>query len=129
MLAPTPVPEKATEVPKALTPHVPTPTIVPTPVPAPVPERAVEVPEALTPTPAPERAVEDTEDVRPQALRDNKRAKLKVIVGRYAVNHPARLRAVLKTAPESVKPALRRAIIKSVIGYERALRAIGEEGE
>ncbi len=53
----------------------------------------------------------------------NNRAKLKKTVGNYAVNHPARLRAVLRAAPESVKPALRRAIAVSVAGYERVLKS------
>ncbi len=80
----------------------------------------------LAPSPAAERAVEDTEDVHPKA---GSQAKLRVILERYATNHPARLRAALETAPESVKPALSRAISVSVIGYERILEAIGKVGE
>jgi len=71
--------------------------------------------------PAPERAGEAAKGVYPQA---NKRDKLRVIMMRYAVNHPDRLHAALKTAPESVKPALRRAIRASEAGYERALKSI-----
>ncbi len=52
----------------------------------------------------------------------NNRAKLKATLASYAINHPARLRAVLRAAPESVKPALRRAIAVSVAGYERAFK-------
>ena len=55
----------------------------------------------------------------------NKGLKLKIMVGHYAVNHPARLRALLATAPESVKPALQRAIDESVASYQQALRYLG----
>ncbi len=54
----------------------------------------------------------------------NNRAKLRTTVAYYAINHPAGLRAALKKAPESAKPALRRAIIISVAGYEKALKAL-----
>lgn len=76
----------------------------------------------LAPTPVPEVAREAPRDVSPQA---NKRAKIRVIMMRYAMNHPDRLRAALKAAPESVKPALRRAIQASEAGYEKALKSIG----
>jgi len=46
------------------------------------------------------------------------------MVAQYAVNHPEALRAVLETAPESAKPALRRAIAVSVAGYEKALETL-----
>jgi hypothetical protein len=54
----------------------------------------------------------------------NERTRLRVTLESYAVNHPAALRAVLETAPESVKPALRRAITISVDGYAKALEAL-----
>jgi len=54
----------------------------------------------------------------------NGRTKLKNLLERYAVNHPTALRAVLKTAPESAKPALRRAIAEIAAGYEKALEAL-----
>ena len=54
----------------------------------------------------------------------NNRAKLRTTVANYAINHPAGLRAALEKAPESAKPALRRAIAVSVAGYERALKAL-----
>jgi len=87
--------------------------------PPPAAERAGEDAKVLAPTPAPERAREV-----PESLREDSRAKLRVLVIRYAKNHPERLRAVLKAAPESVKPALRRAIRASEAGYERALKSI-----
>lgn len=54
----------------------------------------------------------------------NRRAELRTTVANYAANHPAALRAVLETAPESAKPALRRAIAISVAGYEKALKSL-----
>ncbi len=54
----------------------------------------------------------------------NNRAKLRSTVANYAINHPADLRAALEKAPESAKPALRRAIAVSVAGYEKALKAL-----
>ncbi len=76
------------------------------------------------PAPAPEQSREGgvPAPVRP----DNKRARLRMAVARYAMQHPEALRAALNNAPESAKPALRRAIAISVEGYERALRAVGD---
>ena len=54
----------------------------------------------------------------------NNRAKLRATVANYAINHPAGLRAALEKAPESAKPALRRAINVAKAGYERALKAL-----
>ena len=80
---------------------------------------------AAEPLPAPVPAPpavgqEDTADY-PQA---NRRAKLRVMVTHYAVEHPAALREALETAPESAKPALRRAIAVSEAGYEKALKTL-----
>ena len=57
-------------------------------------------------------------------VEGNDRAKLRIIVVDCACNHPAALRAALGKAPESAKPALRRAITISVVGYERILAAL-----
>jgi len=57
-------------------------------------------------------------------VEGNDRAKLRMTVAHYAANHPAALRAGLRGAPESAKPALRRAIDVSETGYERALAAL-----
>ena len=66
-------------------------------------------------------------DGRPVPTREiNRRARLRAAVANYAIHHPAALRAVLNRAPESAKPALRRAIAISVARYEKALEAIGE---
>ena len=61
---------------------------------------------------------------REEGIKVNKQAKLRVILSGYAVEHPQALRAVLKTAPESAKPALRRAIAASVANYKKALEAL-----
>jgi hypothetical protein len=54
----------------------------------------------------------------------NNRARLRLTLEYHAANHRADLQDVLETAPESVKPALRRAIAVSETGYERALEAL-----
>jgi hypothetical protein len=54
----------------------------------------------------------------------NNRARLRLTLEYHAANHRADLQDVLETAPESVKPALRRAIAVSETGYEKALEAL-----
>lgn len=66
---------------------------------------------------------ESTESGKGANIQGNGRGKLRQILARYAVNHPARLRAILQGAPESIKPALRQAIAISIAGYEKALEA------
>jgi len=80
-----------------------------------------EAPKVLAPftTPMPSEEAGDDKGVRAKA---NDRAKLRTIVAYYAINHPAGLRAALEKAPESAKPALRRAIAVSVAGYKKALK-------
>ena len=79
----------------------------------------------LAPSEAP-ALPEQAGEARGKGITVDKRAKLRVILARYAINHPAALRAVLEEAPEPAKSALRRAIILSVAGYERALEAAGD---
>ena len=57
-------------------------------------------------------------------VQENGRDKLRSLVGRNAANHSAVLGDVLKNAPESAKPALRRVIAKLEAGYEKALEAL-----
>jgi len=71
--------------------------------------------------PAPPRSARGGRD---EGIEVNKQAKLRVILSGYAVEHPQALRAVLKTAPASAKPALRRAIAASVAGYKKAVEAL-----
>ena len=85
--------------------------------------KAGATPEALAPlpTPVPSEAARGGKDVHVGA---NRRAELRVTVAHCAVNHQARLHAALEKAPESAKPALRRAIAVSLAGYEKALEAL-----
>ena len=71
----------------------------------------------------PPRQLEEAESSQAIPGDKNNRTKLRTTLANYAINHPARLRAVLRAAPESVKPTLRRAIAVSVAGYEKALKA------
>jgi hypothetical protein len=72
----------------------------------------------------PPMQLEEAESSQEMPGDKNSRAKLRSTLARCAINHPAGLRAALKKAPESAKPALRRAIAVSVAGYERALKAL-----
>jgi len=77
---------------------------------------------APAPALAPDESAEKGEDVNIQA---NGRNRLRQKLALYAINHPARLRAILQQIPESARPALRQAIAISVAGYEKALTAAG----
>ncbi len=61
-----------------------------------------------------------------EAGKVDRRARLKEIVVRKAVENPGRLRAVLEKAPESARPALLEAIRLSEAGYEKALESMDE---
>ncbi len=78
----------------------------------------------LAPPPSAPALPEQTRGGRDEGIEVNKQAKLRGILSGYAVKHPQALRAVLKTAPASAKPALRRAIAASVVGYEKAIEAL-----
>jgi hypothetical protein len=54
----------------------------------------------------------------------NNRARLKLTLECHAANQRSKLQDVLEIAPESVKPALRRAIAVSGTGYEKAIDAL-----
>ncbi len=94
----------------------------------PQPEEAPgEMPAAEAP-PQPGQA----EALEPQVRADDtggdmpvdERGELRILLRRYAANHPAQLRALLERAPESARPALRRAIVASIINYQKALAAL-----
>ncbi len=74
--------------------------------------------EEATSAPAQSGAVDDTH------VQVSGKTQLRMAVARQAVNHSAALRAVLETAPASVKPALRRAILASEADYEQVLEAL-----
>ena len=78
----------------------------------------------LAPPPSAPALPEQTRGGRDEGIKVNKQAKLRVILSGYAAEHPQALRAVLKTAPESAKPALRRAIAASEAGCKKALEAL-----
>ena len=82
---------------------------------APAPESAP------APAPAPSEEAWGDGDVYAQA---NGRAELRMMVVCCCARHRAALNAGLGEAPESARPALRRAIYVSVVGYERALAAL-----
>ena len=86
-------------------------------------QKAGEAPKALAPAPIPVPS-EEAKGGKDVYVGVNNRAKLRMAVARYAVNHPQALRDVLKGAPESAKPALRRAIAVSVAGYKKALESL-----
>ena len=91
----------------------------PVAVPQPVsPPKAKGSPKALGPLP------EESGESREALVKADSQAKLRITIAHYAANHPNALRAELEKAPESVKPALRRAIAVSVAGYEKVLKAL-----
>ena len=86
-------------------------------------QKAGEAPKALAPAPIPVPS-EKAKGGKDVYVGANNHAKLRMAVACYAVEHPEKLRAVLEKAPESAKPALRRAIAVSVAGYKRALESL-----
>ncbi len=77
--------------------------------------------------PAPALAPDELTEKAPAVdIQVNRWARLRLALARYAIEHPAALRAMLQRAPESVKPALLRAIVVSMAGYEKALKAAEE---
>ncbi len=78
-------------------------------------EAGVEVMEEM------ETADEGAPPPTPAYAQATPRARLRILLERYAVNHPAKLRALLDIVPESAKPALRKAIALSVATYKQVL--------
>ena len=85
---------------------------------APAPTAEAPKTEAL---PGPSGQGKGAKDSQAQA---NRQAKLKTTVANNAVEHPEALRAALETAPESAKPALRRAIDIAEARYGKALETL-----
>ena len=82
---------------------------------------------APAPVPAPAAAPNESDEAGKSVdTQDNDRGELRQILAQYAISHPARLRAALEEAPESIKPALLQAIDISVAGYDAALKATAE---
>ncbi|MBI2832235.1 MAG: hypothetical protein HYX79_08265 [Chloroflexi bacterium] len=61
------------------------------------------------------------------SVKAKKYSILKETIKRQAINNPERLRELLKTAPESVKPALKRAIALSEQAYQSTLGSIEDD--
>ena len=59
-----------------------------------------------------------------ERINIDKRANLKTVLARNAVEQRKALQEALERAPESVKPALRRAIAEADAGYEEALKSL-----
>jgi hypothetical protein len=72
-----------------------------------------------------------TETVKPVTTRteSSDKEKLQKTLEQNSVNHPAVMEEELKNAPESVKPALQKAIDTSIKGYEDALKAVHSSSE
>jgi hypothetical protein len=107
------------------------PEAVPEEVPAPpVAEEPPEKEAGVVMAPAPP-AVEEA-PVPPGQVKLDKRAKLRIMVARYAVKHPAALHVLLERVPESARPELLRIIMELDAEYEKTLKALNEredEGE
>jgi hypothetical protein len=100
-------------------------------VPAMEPETALTSPTAPEPAPAPPMepapAAPSTDEEGQEYMEvavDGQLARLRVEVERNAVRHPAMLREMLRTAPESAKPSLRRALVIAEARYQQALEAV-----
>ena len=104
------------------------PEAVPEEVPAPpVAEEPPEKEAGVVMAPAPP-AVEEA-PVPPGQVKIDRRAKLRQVVARRAIEHPAALREVLQKVPESARPALLRVIDASDAEYEKILNALrGRKG-
>ncbi len=79
---------------------------------------------ALVPSPEAAPSGEARDNSTDVYVGTNSWVKLRMTVARYAINHPAALRAALETVPELARPVLLRTIAISVAGYERALNAL-----
>lgn len=89
--------------------------------------------EAMMLAPAPQAPAASLEELAPGERAREERggsqraknlAKLRTMVKHYAADNPVALHALLKTAPEEIKPALLRAIAMSEAGYQKALEAL-----
>ncbi len=121
-IPPAPLPPEAA-VREAPRPAPPAPQGVPPPRVRQGPRVTVEE-AAREPQEAPEVAVGGRDGVAKEVKPINRRAKIRAILARRAAANPQALRALLREAPVSVRPALRRAIAVADEGYERALKAL-----
>lgn len=121
-------------VPTTVVPASPVPTVTISVPGLSAPVAATKAPEPTT-APAPEKSVYgstanknelaagDTSAVRDNRTGNNNQDKLKNVLGYYGTTQPEKLRKLIdsKKVPESVKPALRRALWASEHSYKQAL--------
>ena len=74
--------------------------------------------------PAPEKVTAADQTTTVAVDKNDRRAQLRAKIAEDAFNNLARLRELLKTAPESVRPALMQAISVAEDGYAKALEAL-----
>lgn len=118
--APPPAAERA---PRPPVEKAPPPTAERAPQPA-VEEAPVRAPREAPAPPGPAREGRGGGgDVREEAEID-KKADLREIISRRAADNIEALQAALERAPESARPALRKAIADAVRSYQQALRAL-----
>jgi hypothetical protein len=72
-------------------------------------------------------SVTEEAPVAPEPAKLSRRAKLRMVVARHAVENPAALRAALQRVPASARPALLRAIALSDAEYEKVLKILEED--
>lgn len=113
-IAPTPTAPKA-NAPAGVATNVTPPTIE---------GQALPSPAFTTPVPTPEKGATVDQTPTVTADKSDRRAQLRAKIAEDAFNNPARMRELLKTAPESVKPALMQAIAVAEEGYAKALEAL-----
>ncbi len=82
---------------------------------------------ALAPARVPSPSYEAGGDNRVH-VRNGRLARFRRTVAWYAVRHPEALQAMLRTAPESAKPSLRRALAIAKARYQQVLEAVEAEG-
>ena len=85
-------------------------------------------------TARPTVAAEDNQGPSARAMSENaagikERAKLRILLGQYAVNQPEQLRALLEQAPESARPAILQAIAISVASYKKVLEELNNQSD
>jgi hypothetical protein len=93
--------------------------VLSSPAPAIAPPEAASLDKAATPN----QEAGTTE--KPEPILDE-RAKLREVMERYSVNHPAQLRAAMSKVPPTARLALLRAITVSETGYQKVLSSLGE---
>ena len=116
VIAPTTAPpQAATALPGAATTNV---------TPPPAAGLAPVSPPITAPVPTPEEGVAVDQTPTVTVEKSNSWAQLRVKIAEDAFNNLALLRELLKTAPESTKPALMQAIAVAEEGYAKALEAL-----